>query len=155
MALLFHLAGAASGFLFLYIGISLNGDTRNRPINGIALLLMLLWQTYILLTTFMSYTAIHSVSDQLLTTLMLIFLLPFLLGHGRILSGTSLEKGIRQAAVYGLPFSLLALTESAGTIAAAVAGRSLAISISLPAAIFYLILGVYAAVMVFSFQKES
>ncbi|MEM1484688.1 hypothetical protein V6615_07365 [Oscillospiraceae bacterium PP1C4] len=154
-SLVFNLIGVASGVVFLNLGFRMHSDSAGYRANGVLLLLPLLWQVYVLLTSFMSYTAIRSVSDQLLATLMLISLVPFLLAHGRILAGADTNRGIRHLVAFGLPFSLLALTTSIGTIAAALAGKPLEIALSFTGAVFYLVTGLYAASCIFSLSDQA
>lgn len=149
VALLFQLCGAASGIVLLAVALRLRPDGTCR-ICPVLLLLPLVWQIYRLLTSFMAYTAIRSVSDQLLVVLTMVLFSPFLLAHGRVLGGVSPAKGLRQLAAFGLPFSLLAITSSVGEITAFFAGRSVTVAGSLPHAVFYLIAGVYAATLVLS-----
>lgn len=149
-ALLFHLVGAVSGGVLLYIGFA--GSALQ--LGGGWLLFPLVWQVYFLLRLFMQYTASRSVSDQLLTIVMLLCLVPFLLAHGRLLGGIEPEKGARQIYLFGLPYALTALTLSAGIVAGALAQRSVVVALGLWEAIFYFLLGLYAAGVVFSLCRK-
>ena len=142
-----------TGFLFLATGIK-GVNAAKRP-HGALLLFPVLWQTAVLLTTFMSYTRMRSVSDQLLSIAMLILMVPFLLANGRMLSGIDTEKGTHQLMMFGLPFSLIAIPFSIGILCASFAGKTVAIGPTNVAAAFYLCMGIYAVSMVFSLKKEK
>lgn len=147
--------GVASGVLLLHIGIKNRVGQPLAEYNGALLLLPLFWQVPVLLSTFMSYTAIRSVSDQLLTVVMLVLLIPFLLAHGRVLGNIDPRKGVRHLYAFGLPFSLLALTTASGIIAAFVVGKALSIGPDLLGMLSYLLLGLYAAALVFSVKPSQ
>ncbi|MBC8585534.1 hypothetical protein [Youxingia wuxianensis] len=115
--LLFSLCGIASGVVFLLLGMRCQEDGSLVPVNGIAMLLPLVWQLYHLLASFMEYTAIQSVSDQLLCSLSLIALVVFLFVHARVAANLSTAKTYRQLFAFGLIFSLLAFTTCAGYVA--------------------------------------
>lgn len=148
LPLLFQFVGAASGFSFLWIAFTQRGISSHAA--AYAMLLPLVWQVYTLLSLFMKYTIIRSASDQLLNVLMLVFLAPFLLAHGRLLGGINPEKGRRHQLAFGLPFALFAVTASCGTIVATLGGRSVDIALGMPAAIYYLVFAAYAVSCVFS-----
>lgn len=143
-------APVVSGFLFLTVGIK--GCSKHY--HGALFLFPILWQTALLLSTFMSYTLMRSVSDQLLMIVSLLFIIPFLLANGRILSGTNAEKGAHQLSMFGLPFALVAVPSSIGILSSAVSGKTVMIGPSVFAAVFYLCIGLYAIAMVFS-RKEK
>ncbi len=120
-------------------------DSQSRPIHGLLLLVPLAWQVALLLSSFMEYTAIRSVSDQMLTTVMLILLAPFLLAHARVLGQIDPDRGARQAVVFGLPFALVAFCACMGMLAASLAGRGVTVAPSPVFSAFYLFFGIYAA----------
>ena len=105
--------------------------------NGWLMLLPLVWEIGELLSSFMAYTALRNVSDQMLTIVMLILMAPFLLAHARILSGVGAEKGVRQLLFFGPAFALFAIAVPGGMIAAALAGKTVALGLSPAAAVFY------------------
>lgn len=133
-----------TGGLFLMIARR-NGDPQPGPFHGLLLLVPLAWQVALLLSSFMEYTAIRSVSDQMLTTVMLILLAPFLLAHARVLGRIDPERGARQSVMFGFPFALIALCACTGMLAASVAGRGVVSAPSPVFSAFYLFLGIYAA----------
>ncbi len=159
-SLLFSVAGifcmlvapVITGILFIVIG--LRGNRGTGRYHGALLLLPVLWQTAMLLTTFMGYTLMRSVSDQMLAIVMLILMVPFLLANGRVLGGIDAKKGARQLAMFGLPFSLVAVSLSLGVLIAGFADKSVEIGLSSFAAVFYLCMGLYAASAVFSLRPE-
>ncbi len=142
------IAPFVTGVLFLMVARR-SGDSQSKPFHGLLLLVPLAWQVALLLSSFMEYTAIRSVSDQMLTTVMLILLAPFLLAHARVLGRIDPERGIRQAVTFGFPFALLALCACAGMLAASVAGCGVAVAPSPVFSAFYLFLGLYAAAFCF------
>lgn len=155
---IFIAAPVITGGLFLWLGaragapVGPQDDARPAlPLrcNGIMALAPLFWQTGVLLTSFMAYTAVRSVSDQMLALVSLIFFVPFLLAHARVLAGVDPVKGARQLVAFGLPFSLLAISTSCGALAAAATGQSLTVSLSLAQSVFYLFAGIYAALLCF------
>ena len=144
-------APIVSGILFIVIG--LKGCNGNQY-HGALLLFPVLWQTALLLTTFMRYTLMRSASDQLLMIVTLLFIVPFLMANGRILSNLNPEKGMRQLSMFGLSFALAAVPHSIGILSAAFANKTVEIGPSLYAAGFYLCMGIYAMMMVFSLKKQ-
>lgn len=60
-------------------GFDLEGGLRTLRMNGWLMLLPLVWEIGELLSSFMAYTALRNVSDQMLTIVMLILMAPFLL----------------------------------------------------------------------------
>lgn len=143
-------APVVSGFLFLTVGIK----GCRKHYHGALFLFPILWQTALLLSTFMSYTLMRSVSDQLLMIVSLLLIIPFLLANGRILSRTNSEKGAHQLTMFGLPFALVAVPSSIGILSASVAGKTVEIGPSVFAAVFYLCIGLYAIAMVFSLKEK-
>ncbi len=144
-------APVITGILFVVIG--LKGNNGAGSYHGVLLLLPVLWQTATLLTTFMDYTLMRSVSDQRLAIIMLILMVPFLLANGRMLGGIDAKKGARQLTIFNLPFSLIAVPLSLGVLIAGFAGKSVEIGLSPFAALFYLCMGLYAAASVFSLRR--
>lgn len=138
------IAPFVTGGLFLMIARHTE-DSQSRPIHGLLLLVPLAWQVALLLSSFMEYTAIRSVSDQMLTTVMLILLAPFLLAHARVLGQIDPDRGARQAVVFGLPFALVAFCACMGMLAASLAGRGVTVAPSPVFSAFYLFFGIYAA----------
>ena len=138
------IAPFVTGGLFLMIARRTE-DSQSRPIHGLLLLVPLAWQVALLLSSFMEYTAIRSVSDQMLTTVMLILLAPFLLAHARVLGQIDPDRGARQAVVFGLPFALVAFCACMGMLAASLAGRGVTVAPSPVFSAFYLFFGIYAA----------
>lgn len=147
-------APVVSAVLFIYIGFKGTGDSRTFRINGLLMLVPLIWQVANLLTSYMSYTAIRSVSDQRYTVVMLILLVPFLLAYGRVMGGVNPEKGMRQMTAFGLSFAIVALSVSAGILAAPFFGKATDIAISLSEAGFYFCLGLYAAALCMNTESE-
>lgn len=145
-------APVITGILWIVIG--LKGTHGAGRYHGVLLLLPVLWQSAMLLTTFMDYTLMRSVSDQMLAIVMLILMVPFLLANGRMLGGIDAKKGTRQLIMFGLPFSLVAVPLSLGVLAASFAGKAVEIGLSPFAASFYLCMGFYAASSVFSLRRE-
>ena len=120
---------------------------------GWLMLLPLVWEIGELLSSFMAYTAIRNVSDQMLTIVMMILMAPFLLAHARILSGVGVEKGLRQLLFFGPAFALFAIAVPGGMIAAALAGKTVALGLSPVSAVFYFLSGLYAAVLCLSLRR--
>ncbi len=145
-------APVIAGILWIVIG--LKGTREAGRYHGVLLLLPVLWQSAMLLTTFMNYTLMRSVSDQMLAIVMLILMVPFLLANGRMLGGIDAKKGARHLIMFGLPFSLVAVPLSLGVLAASFAGKAVEIGLSPFAAVFYLCMGLYAASSVFSLRRE-
>lgn len=133
----------------------LEGGLRTLRMNGWLMLLPLVWEIGELLSSFMAYTAIRNVSDQMLTIVMLLLMAPFLLAHARILSGVGAEKGVRQLLLFGPAFALLAIAVPGGMIAAALAGKTVALGLSPAAAVFYFVFGLYAAVLCLSLKRPE
>ena len=148
----FVLAPLGSAAFFLLVG--LRGGREGFSTCGWLALCPLVWQIGLLLVTFMSYTAVRSVSDQMLAVLAMVFAAPFLLNHARWAGEVVRERGLAQLPAYGLPFALLALTVSAGALAALPAGRAVEVALGLPALCFYLCAGAYAAVLCFSIEAD-
>ncbi|WP_101552718.1 hypothetical protein [Anaerotruncus massiliensis (ex Togo et al. 2019)] len=123
--------------------------------NGWLMLLPLVWEIGELLSSFMAYTALRNVSDQMLTIVMLILMAPFLLAHARILSGVGAEKGVRQLLFFGPAFALFAIAVPGGMIAAALAGKTVALGLSPAAAVFYFLSGLYAAALCLSLRRSG
>lgn len=126
---------------------------RTLRMNGWLMLLPLVWEIGELLSSFMAYTAIRNVSDQMLTIVMMILMAPFLLAHARILSGVGVEKGLRQLLFFGPAFALFAIAVPGGMIAAALAGKTVALGLSPVSAVFYFLSGLYAAVLCLSLRR--
>ena len=123
--------------------------------HGWLMLLPLVWEIGELLSSFMAYTALRNVSDQMLTIVMLILMAPFLLAHARILSGVGAEKGVRQLLFFGPAFALFAIAVPGGMIAAALAGKTVALGLSPAAAVFYFLSGLYAAALCLSLRRSG
>ncbi|MCI8648995.1 MAG: hypothetical protein HFG20_02655 [Anaerotruncus sp.] len=148
------IAPLVSVWFFLQTALRARGVYRFPAVSGALALFPLLWQAAYLLRTFMAYTAIRSVSDQMLSVLSMIFCIPFLLANGRVLGGIDAEKGLRQLVTFGRPFALLAICSAISTIAGALSGRMVEAAPSLFAGIFYLTLGCYAAAITWDCQPE-
>ena len=131
--------------VYLYLRIALLGGKQEFEVNGWVALSPILWQLGVLLLTFMSSTAIRSISDQMLTVLAMIFSLPFLLTHARWAGNVLRGKGVARMPAYGFPYAVLAISLGAGMVAAALAGREVSASLGLPGALHYLCSGLYAA----------
>ena len=136
-------------------GFDLEGGLRTLRMNGWLMLLPLVWEIGELLSSFMAYTALRNVSDQMLTIVMLILMAPFLLAHARILSGVGAEKGVRQLLFFGPAFALFAIAVPGGMIAAALAGKTVALGLSPAAAVFYFLSGLYAAALCLSLRRSG
>ena len=131
--------------IYLFLRIAVLGGNKEFEANGWVSLAPILWQLGVLLLTFMSYTAIRSVSDQMLTILTTIFSLPFLLTHARWSGNVLRGKGIARMPAYGFSYAVLAISTGAGMVAAAIAGKSVDVALDLPGALYYLLSGLYAA----------
>ena len=136
-------------------GFDLEGGLHTLRMNGWLMLLPLVWEIGELLSSFMAYTALRNVSDQMLTIVMLILMAPFLLAHARILSGVGAEKGVRQLLFFGPAFALFAIAVPGGMIAAALAGKTVALGLSPAAAVFYFLSGLYAADLCLSLRRSG
>ena len=149
----FFIAPLLSALYFLWIG--LKGGEEGFSANGWLALAPLVWQIGLLLVTFMGYTAVRSVSDQMLTVVSMILIAPFLLSHARATADVDRSRGLAQLAAYGLPFALVSLTVSVGMLAALPAGRAVGAALGLPGAVFYLCAGLYAAALSFAVRREG
>ena len=136
--------------LLLWGSARLHGDSSVPRLSGWVALLPVLWQTALLLTTFMQYTAIRSVSDQLLTIVAMLLICPFLLAWARVMAGVNHRKGIRQLVAFGLPFSAAALSVSSGILLSWAQQQPVEVAMGVPAAGFYFAMGAYAAALCFS-----
>lgn len=132
-------------FIMIWMGIRLKKDSSSSKINSVLPLIPVIWQIYMLLSKFMSYTATRNMSDQLLVIVMLILLTPYLLAHGRMAGNLTLQKSANHAVGFGLCFALVAITYSAGTIAAIAANVDHGYALNLAECVFYLLLGINAA----------
>lgn len=146
---------ALSGGILIAAGLRARGDSGTAGMNGWLLLVPLVWQVAQLLVTFMDFTAVRHVSDQMLAVMSMVLGAPFFLAHGRVLSGIGHDKGVRQMAAFGLPFALLSLTLSIPSIAASLAGRAFPYGLPPTGSILYLCLGLYAASLGLSIRRKA
>ena len=146
---------ALSGGILIAVGLRARGQSGAGGMNGWLLLVLLVWQVAQLLVTFMDFTAVRHVSDQMLAVMSMVLGAPFFLAHGRVLSGIGHDKGVRQLAAFGLPFALLSLTLSIPSIAASLAGRAFPFGLPLTGSVLYLCLGLYAASLGLSIQRKA
>ncbi|MCR2027088.1 hypothetical protein [Anaerotruncus colihominis] len=146
---------ALSGGILIAAGLRARGQSGAAGMNGWLLLVPLVWQVAQLLVTFMDFTAVRHVSDQMLAVMSMVLGAPFFLAHGRILSGIGHDKGARQMAAFGLSFALLSLTLSIPSIAASLSGRAFPFGLPLTGSILYLCLGLYAAFLGLSIRQKA
>lgn len=123
--------------------------------NGWLMLLPLVWEIGELLSSFMAYTALRNVSDQMLTIVMLILMAPFLLAHARILSGVGAEKGVRQLLFFGPAFALFAIAVPGRHDRGRARREDRRARLSPAAAVFYFLSGLYAAALCLSLRRSG
>lgn len=147
---LFLLSAAPFITVLLLVYLAVKSKDALAHVNGVLMLLPVIWMAAVLLTRFMDYTASRHVSDQMLTIVTLAFATLFLLPMGRAAAGITPEKAARQLSAFGLPFGLLALSTCAGILVGPNGPTHLALSTMESVAV--LLLGVFAAAMVFSLK---
>ena len=142
------LAPLVSGIAFIAIGAGAHGDSDGDFRKGAILMLVpVVWQVVLLLVSYMQFTSMRSVSDQQFGIVLILLHAPYLLAFARIFSGIDPEKGCRQLAIFGLPFSCLAIVLAAGSIVASFAGHSVLIALSPLQMVYFLFMGLGGAVL--------
>ncbi len=133
--------------LYLLLRVAALGGRQGFETNGWIALAPIIWQLGLLLLTFMSYTAVRSVSDQMFTILSMVLSLLFWLAHARWAGNVLRGKGIARMHAYGFPYAVLAISTGAGMVAAFLAGRPVQVGLGLPGALYLLFSGLYAAAL--------
>ena len=142
-----------SAFLFLKTGISISrSPITGYRANPLLLLAPLFWQALFMLSLFMEFTAIRSASDQMLTILGMIALIPFLLGQGRLYGRLHPQKGILQLRLSGYPLVLLLAPQS---LAALLFALSTGAWLDAAVSCFYLSLTGYAFCLLLSLRPRT
>lgn len=100
--------GILGGLAMIWLGIGRMTGKVSRGAMGPALLTSL-WQVYMLITRFNSYTVLTTISDNLLAVLFMIFASLFLIGQARTIFGLSRKDGRNYTIPTGLCASLTGL----------------------------------------------
>ena len=111
MLLIEHTLGVLSGVALLYLAFFLLSGAKHGKAKGTASLVIVLWQTFLIIERFISFQQVTTVSDQFFETLHMVCFLLFLLYHTRCAAGlnTSRPACVRRSlltAVFGLPLAV-------------------------------------------------
>lgn len=102
------LLGVVAAASFVLFGIA--GITRQSTKKAmVPALFASLWQVFMLVTRFNSYTTLTTISDNLLSVLFMVFSSLFLMGHARTLLGFTRKDGRNYTIPFGLCTSLSGL----------------------------------------------
>lgn len=137
---------------FIMMGSSQISD-RKLPAS-LALILVIYWIAR-LIVTFMSFTGIANISENVIETGTLCFSLIFLLDHGKILSGVNAEKSMRWIFPTGLMASLLCGLSALPRYILIISGNGSLIHEGIIPTPVYLILCVYIVVFLLNLTSKS
>lgn len=100
--------GVIAGLALIWLGIGGLLDKVSRKAI-VPALFPCLWQLYMLVTRFNSYTVLTTISDNLLAVLFMVFAALFLIGQARTIFGLTRKDGCNYTLASGLCASLLGL----------------------------------------------
>lgn len=116
-----------------------------------------LWQVYMLVTRFNSYTTLTTISDNLLSVLFMVFASLFLTGHARTMLGFARKNGRNYTIPSGFAAALCGLCLTIPNYIAVLTGRSPtmpALVLGTFESVYVLLLSLYAVVYTFGMIRS-
>lgn len=132
-----------SGLFFVAAGIRPFLKTKNYKIKGIFSLIPVMWAASQLFYSFMQYTSIKNVSQNLLDVLTMIFIMFFLLANARVLSGVKSRKGLRYILSVGYAAGIFAIVSTLPMFLSTLILQSGELSSTMVSHIVNLAIGIY------------
>lgn len=124
LSLLMAVLTIGTGLYLMNMGVGDLARKERRALSTAGACLLILWSVAFMLSVFLSYSVVAAISDHLLTTLTLVALVVFLVGHAKTRMGLADGRALAQLAAGGLLTGFFGLLASLPSLAASAAGVS-------------------------------
>ena len=122
LTLLVAVISIGAGLYLMNLGVGDAAGRQGRGISAAGASLLILWSVAVMLSIFLSYSVVVTISDHLLTTLTLVSVVIFLVGYTKLRMGMSGRRAGAQTALGGLLGAFFGLSGCLPSLAAGAMG---------------------------------